>query len=155
VILPSLISCVSSSTEAPIVDHSQDTPDVSSSSDNGEDQSFFEHPLDFSSIFSGNAEDEHSCFSSTPLCDSSNHEDADQHPRFYDLSCRDLFTSSSDDDVDSLFVNPSKPLVYDDPSINKDKTPQFVKALQPELMVMSGPRCPEVGFTSDHKIVQT
>jgi len=115
-------SCVSPSTKAPTVDHSQDTPDVSPSSDNGEDQSFFEHPLDFSSIFSGNAEDEHSCFSSTPLCDSSNHEDADQHPKFFDLGCRDLFTSSSDHEVDSLIINPSKPLVYDDPSINEVET---------------------------------
>jgi len=92
-----------------IIDHSQDTLDISPSYDNGEDQSFFEHPLDFSSIFSINSKDEHSCFSSTPLCDSSNHEDVDQHIEFSKLGCRDLFTSSSDDNFDSLVVNPLKP----------------------------------------------
>ena len=67
-------------------------------------------------------EGEHPSFSSTLLCDSSNHEDVNQHPEFSDLVCHDLFTSSSDHDVDSLVVNPSKPLVYEDISINKVKT---------------------------------
>jgi len=104
-------ACVSSSTDAPIVDLSQDTPYVSPSSNNGEDQYFIGNPLDLSSTFSGNIEGEHPSSSSTPLCNSSNHEDADQHPKFSDLRCRDLFTSSSKHDFDSLVVNPSKPLV--------------------------------------------
>lgn len=96
---------------APIVDHSLDTSYVSPSSDNREDQSFIENPLDFSSAFSGNAEGKHSCFSSTPLCDSSNHEDADKHFEFVDLDCHDLSTSSSKHNIDSTFVNLSKTLV--------------------------------------------
>jgi len=63
-------ACVSSSTDAPIVDHSQDTPDVSPSSDNGEDKLFIENPLDLSFAFFGNIEDEFIRFSSTPLFDS-------------------------------------------------------------------------------------
>jgi len=129
--------------------------DVNPSSENGEDQSFFEHPLDFLSIFLGNVEDEHSFFPSTPLCDSSNHEDVDQHPEFYDLGFHDLFTSSFDHDVDSLVVNPSMPLVYNDPSVKEVETPHTVKALQPKLMVIPGPCCPKIGFTSDQEIVQT
>jgi len=85
-------ACVSLSTNAPIVDLSQDTPYVSPSSNNGEDKSFIGNPLDLSSSFFGNAKGEHPSSSSTVLCDSSNHEDVDQHPEFYDLGCRDLFT---------------------------------------------------------------
>ena len=33
-------------TNEPIVDHSQDTPDVGPSFDNGEDKLFIKHPLD-------------------------------------------------------------------------------------------------------------
>ena len=116
--------------DAPIVDLSQDTSYVSPSSNNGEDQPFFENTLDLSSALSRNAEGEHPSFSSTPLCDSSNHEDVDQHPEFSDLGCHDLFTSSLDHDVDSLIVNLSKPLVYEDPSVNEVKTPQIVEAPQ-------------------------
>jgi len=75
--------------DAPIVDHSQNTPDVSPSFDNGEENSFIEHPPDSSSAFSRNAEGECSCFSSTPLCDSSNHEDANKHLEFSYLGCCD------------------------------------------------------------------
>jgi len=82
-----------------------------------------ENPLDLSSALSRNAEGEHPSFSSTPLYDSLNHEDSNQHLEFSNLGCRDLFTSSSDHDVDSLIVNPSKPLVYEDPSINEVETP--------------------------------
>jgi len=46
-------------------------------------------------------------------------------------------------------------MVYEDPSINKVKTPQTIEALQPELMVMWDPRYPKVGFASDQEIVQT
>jgi len=45
-------------------------------------------------------------------------------------------------------------MVYEDPSINEVETPQTVEALQPELMVMLGPRCLEVGFAFDQEIVQ-
>ena len=89
------------------------------------------------------------------MCDSSNHEDADQYPKFSDLGCHDFFTSSSDHDVDSLVFNLSKPLVYDDLFVDKFETPQTIKEPHPELMVLLGPRYPEVGFTSDQEIVQT
>lgn len=44
---------------------------------------------------------------------------------------------------------------YDDLSINKVKTPEIVEALQLELMVMSGPHLPELGFTSNQEIIET
>lgn len=118
---------VSPSMDAPIVDHTQNTPDVSPSFDNGKDKPFIEHPLDSSSAFSGITEGEHSCFSSTPLCDSSN-QYADKHPEFSDLGSRDLSTSS-DHDVDSIVVNMSKTLVYDDISVDEVETSQTVVAL--------------------------
>ena len=46
-------------------------------------------------------------------------------------------------------------MVYEDPFVKEVKTPQAVKALQPDLIVMSGPHCLEVGFTSNQEIVQT
>jgi len=46
-------ACVSPSMDAPIVNHSQDTPHVIPSSENEEDNLFTENPLDFSSAFSG------------------------------------------------------------------------------------------------------
>jgi len=51
-------TCVSPSTDAPIVDHSQGRLDVGPSFDNGEDKSFIENSLDLSSAFFGNTEDE-------------------------------------------------------------------------------------------------
>ena len=105
------------------VDLSQDTPYVSTSSNNEEDQSLIGNPLDISSALSGNVEGEHPSFSSTPLCESSNHETANQHPGFSNLGCRDLFTSSSNHDVDSLTVNILKTLVSDDLSIDEVETP--------------------------------
>jgi len=60
-------ACVSSSTNAPIVDHSQDIPNVHPSFNNGEDKLFIENTLDLSFAFSGNTEDEFVCFSSNPL----------------------------------------------------------------------------------------
>jgi len=50
-----------------------------------------------------------------------------------------LSTSSSNHNVDSIVVNLSKTLVYDDPSVNEVKTPQTVEELQPDSMVMLGP----------------
>lgn len=90
-----------------------------------------------------------------PLPDSSNREDVDKHPEFYDLGCHDLYTYSSDHDVDPIVVNLSKTLVYHDLSVNKVKTPQTVKSLQPKMMVMLGHRCPKVDFTSGQEIVET
>ena len=95
------------------------------------------------------------CFSSTPLFDSSDHEDADEIIEFSDRSCRDLFTLVFDHNDDSIAVNFLKPHVYDDLSVDEVETLQTVEALQPELMVMVGPRFLEVGFASDHEIVQT
>lgn len=109
--------------DAPIVDLWQDTPYVSPSSNNGEDQSLIENPLDLSSDFSRNVEGKHPSSSSTPLCDSSNHEDANQHAKFSDPGCHDLFTSSSNQDVYSLIVNLYKPLVYQNSSLNEVETP--------------------------------
>lgn len=142
-------ACVSLSMDTPIVDHSQNTQDSSPSSDNQEEQSFIENPLDFSSSFSRNTEGEHSFFSSTPLLYSSNHEDAGKHPKFFDLGYFDLCTSSSYHDIDSTVVNLNKKLVYDNLSIDKVKNPHIVKAFQSELMVMSGPLSHKVGFTSN------
>lgn len=47
-------TCVSSSMDAPIFYHSQDTLDVGSSFDNGKDKLFIENSLDISSAFSKN-----------------------------------------------------------------------------------------------------
>jgi len=103
--------------------------DVSPSSDNRGDKSFLENPLDSSSTFSTNTKGKHSFFSPTPLCDSSNHKDVDKHPKFFDLCCRDLSTSSSDHDDDSIIVNSSKTLVSYDLPIDKVETPLTIEAL--------------------------
>lgn len=89
----------------------------------GEDTSSSKNPSSLSSVISENTKGEHPFFSSTLLHDSSNHEDVDEHLGFYDLGCCDLSTSSSDHDVHSLFVNPSKPLIYDDLSIDEFENP--------------------------------
>ena len=110
-------------------DHSQNTTDVSLSLHCGEDTSFFSNPLNLSSVISESAEGEHSCFSSTPLYDSLDHEGAKEHIEFYDHGCRDLFTPSFDHDVDSFLVNISKPRVFDDLPIDEVETPQAIEAL--------------------------
>jgi len=56
----SYFPCVNPYTYAPIVDHSQNTLNVSPSFDNKEEKFFIENPLDSSSSFSINAEGEHS-----------------------------------------------------------------------------------------------
>jgi len=84
--------CVSPSMDASTSNLLQNIPNVSTSFDNREDKFFIENPLDFSSAFSRNIDGEHSCFSSTPLYDSSNHEDADKHLEFYDRGCHDICT---------------------------------------------------------------
>ena len=93
------------------------------------------NPLDLSSVIFGNSEGENFCFSSTPLYDSSDHEDANVH-EFSNRGCRDLFTHSFDHDSDLPTVDFSKPLVSDDPYFDEVETPQSIKALQLELMVM-------------------
>lgn len=103
-------------------DHSQGTSDASLSLQCREETSSLENMFNLSFIFLENIEGEPICFSYTPLPDSSNHEDADKHLKFSDLVCRDLFTSSSDHDVDSTIVNLSKTLVYDDLSVNEVET---------------------------------
>jgi len=79
--------------DAPIVDHSQDSPDVNPSFNNGEDKLFIEDPLDPSSVFSINTRDEFVHFSSSPLFDSSDHEDAKEFIDFSDRGGRDPFSS--------------------------------------------------------------
>ena len=106
-------------------------------------------------MFFENIEDEFFRFSSTPLFFLSDHEDTDEITNFSDRSCRDLFTPAFDHDDDSIVVDLSKPPVYDDLSIDEVETTQTVEALHPEMMVMSGPCCPEVGFTSNQEIVET
>lgn len=133
--------CENSFPDVSTSDHSQDTSDVSMSLNFGDDTSSFENLSKLSSIISENTEGEHPRFSSTHLHDSSNHKDADKHLEFSDLGCHYLSTSSSDHDVDSIVVNLSKTLVYDDLSVDEVETPHTVEALQPELMVMLGPRC--------------
>ena len=136
-------------------DHSQDRSDVNLSLHCREDTPSCQNLSNLSSIISENTEGEHPYFSSTPLHDSSNHEDTDEHPRFSDLGCHDPSNSSFDHDVHSLVVNPYKPLFYDHTSFNEVETPQTVEAFQPKLMVMSSPRYLEVGFASDQEIVET
>lgn len=85
--------CVSSYIDAPVVDHSQDSSDASPSFENSEDKLFIEDPLHPSSVFSGNTEDEFVLFSSTPLFDSSDHEDAKEFIDFSNRSGRGSFSS--------------------------------------------------------------
>lgn len=47
--------------------------------------------------------------------------DADEHLKFSNLGCLDLFTSSYNHDVDSIMVNLSKALVYNDLSVNEER----------------------------------
>lgn len=96
---------VNSSTDTSTSDHLQNPPDAIPSFDNGEEKFFTENLLHFSSTFSKNAEGEHSLFSSTPLFDSSYHEDVDELIDFSDRSCRDLFTPIFNHDVELIIVD--------------------------------------------------
>ena len=109
--------------DAPIIDHSQNTLDVSPSSDNGEDKLFIENPLDLSSSVSGNTEYGFFFFSSTPIFDSLYHEDTDEIIDFSDHDCHDPFTPIFDHDDDSIAVYFSKPPIYDDLYDDEDETP--------------------------------
>ena len=147
--------CVSSFTDAPIFYHSQDSLYASPSFNNGEDKLFIEDPLDPSSVFSKNIEDEFVHFLSTHLFDSSDHEDAEEFIDFSDHDSRDSFASIFYHNHESIAVDPSKPSVYDDPPNDEVETPKTVEELQPELMVMSGPRSLQVSLTPDHENVQS
>lgn len=153
-VIPNCI-CVNPSMDASSSDHLQNTLDVNPLFNSGEDKSIIKNPLHLSSAFFGNIEGENSCFSSTPLHNSSNDEDVDKHPKFSDFGYRDLCTSSSDRDVDSLIVNLFKPLVSNDLYINEVEAPHVVEALQPELMVMSGPHCLQASSTYNQEIFET
>jgi len=118
-------ACISSSMDAPIFYHSQDTLDFNPSFDNREDKLFIENPLDLSSAFSRNTKDGFFCFSFTPLFDSSDHEDANEIVKFYDHSYCDPFTPIFNHDHDSIVIDFSKPLVYDD----EVETPKTIEAL--------------------------
>ena len=48
-----------------------------------------------------------------------------------------------------------KPPIYDDLPDDEVETPKTIKALQPKLMVMSGPRSLRVSLTSNHETVQS
>lgn len=74
-----------------------------------------------------NIEGEHLFFQSTPLPNSSNHEDVDKHTDFSDLGYHYLFTSSYDHDVYSTIVNLSETLVYDDLSVNEVENPILLR----------------------------
>jgi len=110
-------------------DCSQDMLDDNLSLHFTDDKSSSKNASNLSSVISKNNKGERPFFSSTPLRDSSNHEDANKHCGFSDLGCRDLSTSSSNHHFYSILFNPSKPLVYDDLSVDKVETSQIVEAL--------------------------
>jgi len=140
---------------APIVDHSQDSPNVSPSFNNREDTLFIEDPLDPSSAFSRSTEDELILFSSTPMLDSSDHEDAEEFFDFSNPGSRDPLGSNFDHDHESIATDLSKPPVYDDLLDDEAETPKAVEAILPKLMVMSCCCFLEVSLTSDHEILQS
>ena len=73
---------------------------------------------------------------------------------FFDHACHDIFTHSFDHDYDSLNVDVSKHVVFDDLLADEVETPQVVEELQPELMVISGSCSLQVSSTSDHRTIQ-
>jgi len=148
-------ACVSSSMYAPIVGHSHDSPDVSPPFDNGGDKLLIEYLLDPSSIFSINTMDDFVHFSSTPLFDVFDHEDATNSLIFLIHGSRDPFNFIFYHDHESIAVDLSKPLVYDDLCNDEVETPKTVDALQPKLMVMSSPCSLGVSLTSSHEIFQS
>ena len=123
--------------------------------DNGEDKLFIEDPLDPLSLFFGTTEDEFIHFSSTALFDSSDHEDAEEFFHFSDIGAHDPFSSIFYHDHESVAADLSKPPVYDDLPDDEVETPKIVEALQPKLMVMSGPHSLGVSLTSDHETIQS
>lgn len=86
----------------------------------GEDKTFFPNPPNLSSYFSGKIEGAISCFPSSPLYDSSHHEDPSiLDPKLSDHGCRDIFIRSSDHDYNYSIIDLSKPSVFDGPSSNE------------------------------------
>ena len=108
--------------DAPIFYVSQNTSDVIPSSNNIEDESFIENPLDFLSTFFQSIEGEFFHFSCTLVFDLSDHEDVNEIIDFTDHSCRDLFTPIFNHDDDSITGDFSKKLVYDDLYVDEFET---------------------------------
>lgn len=94
-------------------------------------------------------------FSSTPLYNSSDHEDFVDHLECSDHGCCDIFTHSFGHDYDSPIADLSKPLAFEDISSDEVETPQVSETLQPELMVMSSSRSLYVSPTSNKKYVES
>ena len=61
-----------------------------------------------------NTKDQFVCFSSTLLFDSFDHENANEIIDFFYHGGHDPFTTIFDHDHDSIIVDLSKPLIYDD-----------------------------------------
>jgi len=78
--------------------------------------------LIFHLLFPRNTEGEFFCFSSNPLFDSSNHEDVDKIIDSFNHRCHDLFTLVFNHGDDYIKIYFSKPLVYDDLSIDEVET---------------------------------
>lgn len=125
----SIFSCENPSLDVSNSDHSQNAQDVSLSFDCGENRYFFMNPPNLSSFISINWEGEIFSFSSTPIYDSSDHEDVDVHIKFSDHGCCDLFIHSFDHNSDSLAIDLSKPPIFHDLSSDEVETPQDIKAL--------------------------
>lgn len=117
--------------------HFQNSWNVSFSSECGEKKSSLLNFPTLSSHHSKNLEGEISCFPSSLLYDSLNHEDASIFVlELYNHGCHDLFTHSSNHDSDFFSLNFSKPPVFHDLPSNDLELSQAVKALQPKIMVM-------------------
>jgi len=72
------------------------------------------------------------------MSDLSDHEDVDVHIESSDCKCFYLFTHSSNHDSNSPIFYLSKPPTFDYPLVNEVETPQAIKELQREIMVMLG-----------------
>lgn len=114
----------------------------------------FLNPQNISFVVSRNAKGEHSCFSSIPLYDSSDHDDVDEHIKLFYCGFCDLFAPSFDHNVDSFTDDISKPPIFDDLRLHEVENQQVIKALQLEMMVMSGPHCLEVDSTEDYNFLK-
>lgn len=114
-----------------------------------EDKYVFPNLSNISSYISKNIEGEISRFPSSPLYDSSYHEDASVcNIELSNHECHANFIDSFDFDSHFSTVNVSKPLVIDDPSSGELEFPQVLDALSPELMVTSGSHSLEISSTS-------
>lgn len=103
-----------------------------------------------SSFVSWNIEAEICHFSSSPLYDSSNHEDSIiDDLEFSKHGCVYLLTDLAGHNADFSTVDFSKPSISDDLPYDEVELPQAVKTLQPKLMVMSSSRRLEVSSIPD------